>query len=110
VRRRLEVLRKHRWSSWQIYAGIEPNGGWLQTDVISRACGGRSRAEMKAALKAFTEQPVRHGKMRLAEVVSHTGMKYQTAAQAVKRFSVAMAEDRERKRFVSKLKNQMSNI
>jgi REP element-mobilizing transposase RayT len=191
VRRRLEILREHRWSSWRIYQGLEPNPGWLEAGVISQSCGGNSRAERRAALKAYTEQPVRqgvlespwaglvggivlgeiayarkllskrqynedeqtparrmrrraakweelvksaeeirgekrdkwmdqygdwgrdavmyvavhHGGLRLAEVVQEVKMKYQAAAQAVKRFSQALADHPERQRFVSKLRH-----
>jgi len=52
--------------------------------------------------------PVRHGGMRLVEVVREVGMKYQAAAQGVKRFARALAEDPERKRFVAKLRNLLS--
>jgi putative transposase len=61
VKRRLRVRQEHQWSSWRVYMGAEPNPGWLETGVISRGCGGRSRAERMAALKAYTEQPVRQG-------------------------------------------------
>ena len=195
VKRRLEVLREHPWSSWRIYMGAEPNPGWLEIGVIGRACGGRSHAERRAALKSYTEQPIRqgllespweglvggvvlgessyarrllsglkvneeeqtparrmrrranwgevvraaekvrgekwdewaeqhgdwgrdavmyvavlHGGLRLAEVVRQVGMKYQAAAQAVKRFGQTLADDPERKRFVSKLRNELSTI
>jgi REP element-mobilizing transposase RayT len=195
VKRRLEVLREHRWSSWRIYLGAEPRPGWLETSVIGRSCGGRSRAERRAALKAYTEQPVRqgvlespwaglaggvvlgesgyarrllsgrkvneeeqtparrlrgrvdwqevvkaaekvrgekwdrwaerhgdwrrdgvmyvavrHGGLRLAEVVRQVGMRYQAAAQGVKRFGLALADDADRQRFISKLKHQLSII
>ncbi len=30
VKRRLEVLREYRWSSWRIYLGAEDNPGWLE--------------------------------------------------------------------------------
>jgi len=190
VRQRLAVLREHRWSSWRVYTGAEPNPGWLETGVIGRGCGGRSQSESRAALKAYTEQPirqghmespweglvgglvlgestyaqgllsgrkvneeeqtqarrlrrrvgwqklvrsaeklrgepwerwaerhgdwgrdavmyvaVRHGGLRLAEVVQQVGLKYQAAAQAVKRFGGALGEDLDRKRFVSRLKH-----
>jgi REP element-mobilizing transposase RayT len=195
VRRRLGALREHRWSSWRIYAGAEPNPGWLETGVIGTGCGGRSRAERLAALKAFTEQPivqgvlsspweglvggavlgdreyaqrllsqgkvneqeqsaarrlrrraqweevvrvaekirgegwdkwaerhgdwgrdgamyvgVRHGGLGLSEVARRVGMKYQAAAQGLKRFGQALNKDPERSRFVSKLKHQLSTI
>ena len=53
---------------------------------------------------------VRHGGMRLAEVARHVGLKYQATAQAVKRFARTLADDPERKRFVAKLRNQLSTI
>lgn len=195
IRRRLETLREHAWSSWRVYMGLEPNPGWLETGVIGQACGGRSGPERRAALKAHTEQPirqgvmdnpwegvvagvvlgdsgyarklllgrqvneeeqtparrlrrqttweglvraaeqtrgeawdrwaerhgdwgrdgvmyvaVRHGGMRLAEVVRHVGLKYQAAAQAVKRFAQTLADDPERKRFVASLRSELSTI
>jgi REP element-mobilizing transposase RayT len=61
VKRRLETLRGHQWSSWRIYMGMERNPGWLETGVIGRGCGGGNRAERRAALKAHTEQPIRQG-------------------------------------------------
>lgn len=53
---------------------------------------------------------MRHGGLRLAEVVPEAGLKYQAAAQAVKRFGQALAEDPERKRFVAALQREMSTI
>jgi hypothetical protein len=196
VKRRLAVLRDHPWNSWRIYMGVEPNAGWLETGVIGTRCGGRSRVERRAALKAFTEQPirqgglespweglaggvvlgdsgyarkllagrkvneaeqtparrlrrrvrweevvraaekirgeswakwaerhgdwgrdgaiyvaVRYGGLRLAEVVGEVGLKYQAAAQGIKRFARMLAEnDQQRRRFVAKLKLQLSII
>ncbi len=51
---------------------------------------------------------VQHGGLRLAAVVRLVGMKYQAAAQAVKRFRQALGQDADRTRFVSKLKRLMS--
>ena len=195
VKRRLETLREHRWSSWRIYMGAEPNPGWLQGDVIGQGSGGRSRAERIAALRAYTEEPVRqgvlespwaglvggvvlgqsafaqkilsgkrvndneqtaarrmrkranwaelvkraerrrgessekwwerhgdwgrdglmyvavrYGGLRLTEIVERTGMKYQAAAQAVKRFGNGLAGNREQRRFVEEFRKQMSTI
>jgi putative transposase len=195
VKRRLEVLRKHRWSSWPVYVGAEANPGWLETGVIGRGCGGRSRAERRAALQAYTEAPIRQGVLespwaglvggmvlgeweyargllsgrkvsqeeqtpvrrmrqrvrwvelvkaaekikkekweqwaarhgdwsrdavmyvatrsgglRLAEVAPEAGLKYQAAAQAVKRFGQALPEDPKRQRFVAALQRDMSTI
>lgn len=53
---------------------------------------------------------VHHGGMRLAEVVRQLGMKYQTGAQAVKRFGQMLADEPERKRFLSKLRNGLSTF
>lgn len=191
IRRRLATLREHRWSSWRIYMGMEHPPGWLETGVIGRACGGRSRA----ALKAYTEKPVRqgvlespwegvvagvvlgereyarkllagrpvneeeqtparrlrrrvgweewvraagkirgelwerwadrhadwgrdavmyvavrHGGMRLAEVVRAVGLKYQAGAQAVRRFARMLADDPARQRWVAKLRNEVSTV
>jgi hypothetical protein len=51
---------------------------------------------------------VRHGGLRLAEVVREAGVNYQAGAQGVKRFGEALADDPERERFVSKLKRELS--
>jgi putative transposase len=61
VKRRLGVLRDYRWSSWRVYEGAEAAPGWLETGMIGRGCGGRSRKEQQAALKAYTVEPVRQG-------------------------------------------------
>ena len=52
----------------------------------------------------------RHGGLRLAEVVPEMGIRYQTAAQAVKRFGQALADDPKRERFVAALKRGMSTM
>jgi hypothetical protein len=80
-----ETMRGEGWEKWK-----ERHGDW-----------GRD---------ALMYVATRHGRIRLSEVVKQTGMKYQAAAQAVKRFGKSLAEDQERERFVSKLKSQMSNI
>ena len=61
MKRRLVVLDEYRWSSWRIYRGAEANPGWLETGLIGRGCGGRSRGERRQALQAYTEQPIRQG-------------------------------------------------
>lgn len=194
IERRLGVLKEHRWSSWRVYAGEDPACGWLETGVLGRACGGRSQAERRAALRAYTEGPIRQGKLdspweglvggvvlgdaetarrllagrpvnaeeqtaarrlrrrvgweavvraaeqvrgsrweewaerhgdwgrdgaiyvavrhggaRLVEVVRAVkGLRYQAAAQAVKRFGVAMSADPARGRFVRQLRRELS--
>jgi len=63
VRRRLEELRNYRWSSWRVYGGMEAAPSWLETTTIESGCGGRSRAERRRALREYTEQPVRQGRL-----------------------------------------------
>jgi len=63
VARRLRVLREHRWSSWRAYAGLEVAPAWLTRDRIQSGCGGRRLKEQRAALVAYTEQPIRQGRM-----------------------------------------------
>jgi len=197
VRRRLVELHRYPWSSWRVYSGAEPRPGWLETATIEAGCGGRSRAERRAALRAYTEAPVRqgrlatpweglvggvvlgsqefaqrvlkgrgvdaqeqtavrrlrrgqavdweqvvsmaedlrgqkwqemlerygewgrdgalyvavrHGRRRLAELVRGlAGLKYQAAAQAVKRFAASLETNPERRRFVEKMRAQLSN-
>ena len=52
----------------------------------------------------------RQGGLRLAEMAPEAGGKYQAAAQAVKRFGQALADDPERQRFLADLKRQMSTV
>ncbi len=73
-----EKIRGEPWDRW-----AERHGDWGRDGVMYVA--------------------VRHGGMRLAEVVRSVGLKYQAAAQAVKRFAQTLADDPERKRFVAKL-------
>ena len=196
VRRRLERLREYRWSSWRVYGAGEPAPTWLETSMVGGACGGRTRADRRAALAEYTEAPVRqgelespwarlvgglvlgeedyarrllsgktvnreeqrearrlyrpvewgevvratetacgrrwselvgrhgdwgrdgamyfavrHGGQRLAEVVKQVGgLRYQAAAQAVKRFGAALEQDAARRRFIAELKHQLSII
>ncbi len=63
VARRLATLEAYLWSSWQVYGGREPEPKWLETGFIRRANGGRSRKEQASALRAYTEEPLRQGKL-----------------------------------------------
>jgi putative transposase len=196
IQRRLKQLAEYAWSSWRVYAGAETGPGWLETGVIARLCGGRSHIERRKALRAYTEDPirqgrmdnpwegliggavlggaefaqrvlsgqkihveeqtgarqlrrkvsweavvkaaerirgskwedwwerhgdwgreavmhvaVRHGGMRLAEVVrACKGIRYQAAAQAVKRFATSLKNDPARRLFVTELKRHVSTI
>ncbi len=63
VGRRLDALDAYPWSSWRVYGGMERAPDWLQTDLLLRANGGRSRKEWAAAMRAYTEGPVRQGRL-----------------------------------------------
>ena len=80
-----EKIRGKKWEDW-----AERHGDWSRDGVMYVA--------------------VRYGGLRLAEVVRQVEMKYQAAAQAVKRFGQALADDPDRRQFVSKLKKLMSTI
>ncbi|HXJ76745.1 MAG TPA: transposase [Candidatus Dormibacteraeota bacterium] len=58
---RLARLRDFRWSSYRAYAGYGAAVGWLWRQPLDRLCGGRSEAERRAALRQYTEAPVRQG-------------------------------------------------
>lgn len=198
VAQRLSVLHNYPWSSWRVYSGAEPRPHWLETGVVGIGCGGRSPGARRAALRKYTEAPVREGRLespwdrlwgglvlgeaeyaerlfrraganpeeqtevrrlrrshraswseiasaaegvlgrkwsemlathgdwgrdgvlyvatryagyRLAELLAEVpGLKYQAAAQAVRRFGVGLATDPARARFVAKMRKQLSII
>ena len=58
---RLRLLREFRWSSYRGYAGYGPLLGWVWREPLGRLCVGRTVAERRAALREYTEQPVREG-------------------------------------------------
>lgn len=61
VSHRLRLLEEYPWSSWRVYGGGERPPGWLETEVIGQANGGRNRKERMAAVRQWTEAPVRQG-------------------------------------------------
>lgn len=63
VARRLERLDTYPWCSWRVYGGKEPAPAWLETGILRRANGGRSRQEWAAALRVYTEAPIRQGRL-----------------------------------------------
>lgn len=63
VKERLRLLAEYPWSSWRVYAGLEKPPEWLSTDVVAGACGGRTAADRRRALKEYTEGPVRQGRI-----------------------------------------------
>jgi hypothetical protein len=63
VAQRLAVLHGYQWSSWRVYVGADPKPKWLETEVVGTGCGGGNRAAQRTALRAYTEAPVREGRM-----------------------------------------------
>jgi len=61
VAARLRCLTEFRWSSWRVYGGADPCPKWLDISVIGSGCGGKGKAAQKAALKKYTETPLREG-------------------------------------------------
>ncbi len=63
VTRRVAKLRDHEWSSWRVYAGLEPVPGWLNVERLLGATSGKRARERRAALVSYTEAPIRQGRM-----------------------------------------------
>jgi len=61
VAERLARLRDFRWSSYRAYAGYAAGIGWLWRQPIARLCGGKTESERRAALREYTQAPVRQG-------------------------------------------------
>jgi putative transposase len=61
VSERLRVLREYRWSSYRGYAGYSAPLAWVCAEPLSRLCGGKEASECRAALRQYTEQPIRQG-------------------------------------------------
>ena len=61
VEPRLSRLREYRWSSYRTYAGYGGGVGWLWRQPLDRLCGGKTESERRAALRQYTEQPLRQG-------------------------------------------------
>jgi hypothetical protein len=55
VKRRLEVLRTYRWSSYRFYAGYEAAPVWLTTRFITDMAGGQAK------YRKVTEDRLRQG-------------------------------------------------
>lgn len=84
--RATEALRQRRWAELMVR-----HGDWGRDGAIYFA--------------------VRYGRQRLAEVVRQMkGLRYQAAAQAVKRFGTALPKDAERLRFIAGLKRRLSTL
>ncbi len=89
---------------------------WAEVVRATEAICGRRWAELLTAHGDWGRDgalyyAVRHGGQRLAEVVAQVpGLKYPAAAQAIKRFGLALEQDAARRRWVADLKRHLSNI
>ena len=63
VTRRVSVLREYAWSSWRVYAGLEPTPGWLNLERLLGEAVGRSAQGRRAAVVSYTEAPIRQGRL-----------------------------------------------
>lgn len=57
----LRVLREYRWSSYPGYAGYREPLDWVCVEPLGRLCGGSTAQERAAALRQYTEGPLRQG-------------------------------------------------
>ncbi|MFC1498612.1 transposase [Verrucomicrobiota bacterium] len=55
VKKRLKVLREHKWSSYSVYTGVVKKPDWLQTSSILARAGG------KVKYRKYVESHVTHG-------------------------------------------------
>lgn len=63
VTRRVAALRGYAWSSWRVYAGLEPLPGWLSVERLLGEADGRAARERRVAMVAYTEAPIRQGRL-----------------------------------------------
>lgn len=61
INRRLARLSQYPWSSWQVYGGHLPAPRWLDTGMLQGGCGGSTPRARRAAIKRYTEEPIRQG-------------------------------------------------
>jgi putative transposase len=60
VRKRIAILRAHRWSSYPAYIGAAKVPEWLECDTIL-AMGGARRAARRKAYQTYVEDAIREG-------------------------------------------------
>jgi REP element-mobilizing transposase RayT len=60
VRRRIALLREHRWSSYRAYIGLAAKPSWLECDQILKFGGGKPE-ERPAIYRCYVESAVREG-------------------------------------------------
>ena len=63
VTRRVTFLPDYTWSSWRMYAGLEPAASWLCRERLQGRQGGRSLKQQRRSLWKHTEAPLRQGKL-----------------------------------------------
>lgn len=61
VAERLSVLRQYRWSSYPGYAGYRQPLNWVCPEPLTRLCGGNTTEDRRAALRQYTEAPLKQG-------------------------------------------------
>jgi putative transposase len=87
VAERLRRLREFPWSSYPGYAGYRPLLPWVWRRALAGLCGGRSPEEQCAALRRYTEGPLRQGSVEppWARVVDGIALGSATFAQRLRR-------------------------
>jgi hypothetical protein len=60
VRRRIALLREHRWSSYRAYIGLAAKPAWLECEAILKMGGGKA-AERQSNYRRYVEDAVREG-------------------------------------------------
>lgn len=106
VARRLKVLREYAWSSWRPYSGSEMGPGWLNRERIEAGCGGRSRRAQRAALVAYTEAPIRQGRLEnpWEGLVAGTVLAEPEEARALLREAVKSGDERQARQLEARLR------
>ena len=96
--------------------GRSARAGWREIVKAAEGELGRKWPEMTAAYGDWGRDGVlyvatRYGGYRLAELMGELPeMKYQAAAQGVRRFRLGLKDDPAKERFVNRLKKQLSTI
>ena len=60
VRRRLDILRGYRWSSYRAYIGLARAPRWLECETVL-GLGGGAKAEQRRRYRDYVENAVREG-------------------------------------------------
>ena len=60
VRRRMEILRQYRWSSYRAYVGLAGAPGWLECETVL-GLGGGSKVEQRRQYGEYVKKAVREG-------------------------------------------------